>query len=122
MNADKKHASRGLGGARRATTMPVDESPQGAASARPAVIVPPDPEVAATPTPTLHGGGQAALPGVGRCLYHGGRPGGAASHRRTLRLEPHDVAPPTHVWCALGFDAPEAMTKGISPASATGGE
>ena len=30
MNADKKHASRGLRGARRATAMPVDESLQGA--------------------------------------------------------------------------------------------
>ena len=44
MNADKKYASRGLEGARRATAMPVDESPQGTASPRP------DPEVAATPT------------------------------------------------------------------------
>ena len=50
MNADKKHASRGLGGARQATVMPVDESPQGADAPRPAVIVPPDPEVAAKPT------------------------------------------------------------------------
>jgi transposase len=48
MNADKKYDSRGLGGARRA--MPVDESPQGTASPRPAVIARPDPEVAATPT------------------------------------------------------------------------
>jgi len=48
MNADKKYDSRGLGGARRA--MPVDESPQGTASPRPAVIVPPDPEVVARPT------------------------------------------------------------------------
>ena len=50
MNADKKYASRGLEGARRATARSVDESPQGTASPRPAVIVPPDPEVAATPT------------------------------------------------------------------------
>jgi transposase len=50
MNADKKYASRGLEGARRATAMPVDESPQGTASPRPAVIARPDPEVAATPT------------------------------------------------------------------------
>ena len=49
MNADKKYASRGLKGARRATAMPVDESLQGTASPRPAVI-PPDPEVVATPT------------------------------------------------------------------------
>ena len=49
MNADKKYASRGLGRARRATAMPVDKSPQGTASPRPAVI-PPDPEVVATPT------------------------------------------------------------------------
>ena len=48
MNADKKYDSRGLGGARRA--MPVDESPQGTASPRSAVIARPDPEVAATPT------------------------------------------------------------------------
>ncbi len=45
----KKDARRGLEGARRATPMPVDQSPQGAASPRPAVI-PPDPEVVATPT------------------------------------------------------------------------
>ena len=50
MNADKKYTGRGLEGARRATAMPVDESPQGTVSPRPAVIVPPDPEVAATPT------------------------------------------------------------------------
>ena len=50
MNADKKYASRGLEGARRATAMPVDESSQGTASPRPAVIARPDPEVAATPT------------------------------------------------------------------------
>ncbi len=50
MNADKKYASRGLEGARRATAMPADESLQGAASPRPAVLVPPDPEVTATPT------------------------------------------------------------------------
>ena len=67
MNADKKHASRGLGGARRATARPVVEFPQGAALPRPAVIVPPDPEVAATAT--LYGGGQAAHPKIGRCLY-----------------------------------------------------
>ena len=48
MNADKKYASRGLEGARRATARSVDESPQGTASPRPAVIVPPDPEVVAT--------------------------------------------------------------------------
>ena len=50
MNADKKYASRGLEGARRATAMPMEESPQGAASPRPAVSIRPDPEVAATPT------------------------------------------------------------------------
>jgi transposase-like protein len=50
MNADQKYASRGLEGARRATAMPVDKSPQGTASPRPAVIVPPDPEVVARPT------------------------------------------------------------------------
>jgi len=49
MNADKKYDSRGLEGVRRATARPVDESPQGTASPRPAVI-PPDPEVVATPT------------------------------------------------------------------------
>ena len=49
MNADKKYARRGLEGARRATARPVDESPQGVVSPKPAVI-PPDPEVAATPT------------------------------------------------------------------------
>ncbi|MBI5854277.1 MAG: transposase [Nitrospirae bacterium] len=50
MNADQKYASRGLEGARRAAAMPVIESPQGTASPRPAVIVPPDPEVVARPT------------------------------------------------------------------------
>lgn len=50
MNTDKKHARRRLEGARRAMAMPADESPQGTASPRPAVIVPPDPEVVATPT------------------------------------------------------------------------
>ncbi len=50
MNADKKYASRGLEGARRATPDTVDKSPQGAVSPRPAVSVRPDPEVAATPT------------------------------------------------------------------------
>ena len=50
MNADKKYASRGLEGTRRATAMPADEFPQGTASSRPAVIARPDPEVVATPT------------------------------------------------------------------------
>jgi len=50
MNADKQYASRRLEGVRRATAMPVDESPQGTASLRATVIVPPDPEVVATPT------------------------------------------------------------------------
>ena len=50
MNADKKYARRGLEGARRATATPIDESPQGAVSPRPVVIVQPDPEVVATPT------------------------------------------------------------------------
>jgi transposase len=49
MHADKKYASRGLEGARRATPDTVDKSPQGAASPRPAVIAP-NPEVVATPT------------------------------------------------------------------------
>ena len=50
MNAEKKYASRGLEGTRRATAMPADEFPQGTASSRPAVIARPDPEVVATPT------------------------------------------------------------------------
>ena len=50
MNAAKKYARRGLEGARRATALPIDESLQGAVSPRPAAIVPPDPEVVATPT------------------------------------------------------------------------
>ena len=50
MNADKKYDSRGLEGVRRTPARPVDESPQGTASPRPAVSVPPDPEVVATPT------------------------------------------------------------------------
>ena len=50
MNADKKYASRGLEGALRATARSVDESPLSTASPRPAVSVPPNPEVVATPT------------------------------------------------------------------------
>ena len=50
MNAEKKYVSRGLEGARRVTATPADESPQGTASPRPAAIIPPDPEVVATPT------------------------------------------------------------------------
>jgi transposase len=50
MHADKKHDSRGLEGTRRTTARPIDESLPGAISPRPAVIVPPNPEVVATPT------------------------------------------------------------------------
>jgi len=50
MNADKKYASRGLEEARQATARSVDESPVSTASSRPAVSVPPNPEVVATPT------------------------------------------------------------------------
>ena len=50
MKADKKYDSRGLEGARRTTAMPIDEPFPGAISPRPAVIVPPNPEVIATPT------------------------------------------------------------------------
>ena len=50
MNVDKTYTRRGLEGTRRATAIPVDESPQGTASPRPAVIIPPDPEVVAKPT------------------------------------------------------------------------
>lgn len=50
MNADKKYASRGLEEARQATARSVDESPVSIASSRPAVSVPPNPEVVATPT------------------------------------------------------------------------
>jgi len=49
MHADTQYDSRGLTGTQRATAMSADESPQGVASPRPAVI-PPDPEVVATPT------------------------------------------------------------------------
>lgn len=49
MHADKTYTGRGLEGARRATAMPVNESPQGVVSPKPAVI-PPDPEVVAKPT------------------------------------------------------------------------
>ena len=120
MNTDKQYASRGLEGARRATARSVDESPLSTASPRPAVSIPPNPEVA--DTATLHGGGHAAHPAMGRCLYRGGESGGPASRRRTLRLEPDDVASPTHGGGALGLDAPEARPKGISPTSATGRE
>lgn len=50
MNSDKKYPSRGLGEARRATARPVDEFPHGAAVSRPALLLQPNPEVAATPT------------------------------------------------------------------------
>lgn len=50
MHSAKTRESRGVDGARRATALPVDKSPQGTASPRPAVIVPPDPEVVARPT------------------------------------------------------------------------
>ncbi len=50
MHAEKKHASRGVDGARRTTARPRDESPVDAASPQPAEIVPPDPEVVARPT------------------------------------------------------------------------
>lgn len=50
MHADTKYASRGLEEARRATGRSVDESPVSTASPRPAVSVPPNPEVVATPT------------------------------------------------------------------------
>jgi hypothetical protein len=53
MSADKKYASRELEEARRARARFVDESPVSTASPRPAVRVPPTPEVVATPT--LHG-------------------------------------------------------------------
>ena len=49
MHADKKYPGRGLEGTRRATALPADESPQGTVLPRSAVIVPPDPEVVATP-------------------------------------------------------------------------
>jgi transposase len=50
MNADKTYTGRELEGARRATAMPVNESPHGTVSPKPAVSVRPDPEVAAKPT------------------------------------------------------------------------
>jgi transposase-like protein len=50
MHADKTYTRRGLEGTRRATALPADEFPQGTVSPRPAVSVPPDPEVVATPT------------------------------------------------------------------------
>ena len=50
MHADKKYTGRGLEGTRRATALPAEESPQGTVLPRPAVIVPPDPEVVARPT------------------------------------------------------------------------
>ena len=50
MNADKKCASRELEEARRGTARSVDESPVSTASPQPAVSVPPNPEVVATPT------------------------------------------------------------------------
>ena len=49
MHADKKYTGRGLEGTRRATALPAEESPQGTVLPRPAVIVPPDPEVVAAP-------------------------------------------------------------------------
>ena len=50
MYADKKYDRRGLQDTQRVTALPAGESPQGAASRRSAVIVPPNPEVLATPT------------------------------------------------------------------------
>jgi len=50
MNADKTYTGRELEGARRATAIPVNESPHGTVSPKPAVSVRPNPEVAAKPT------------------------------------------------------------------------
>ena len=50
MNADKTYTGRELEGARRSTAMPVNESPHGTVSPKPAVSLRPDPEVAAKPT------------------------------------------------------------------------
>jgi transposase-like protein len=50
MNADKTYTGRELEGTRRAMAMPVNESPHGTVSPKPAVSVRPDPEVAARPT------------------------------------------------------------------------
>ena len=97
MNTDKQYASRGLEGARRATARSVDESPLNHR------LTPTSRERPAKPrgrrhadTAMLHGGGHAAHPEIGRCLYRGGESGSPASRRRTLRLEPDDVASPTH--------------------------
>ena len=104
MNTDKQYASRGLEGARRATARSVDESPFKHR------LTPTSRERPAKPrgrrhadTATLHGGGHAAHPEIGRCLYRGGESGGPASRRRTLRLEPDDVASPTHGGGALAL-------------------
>ena len=50
INADKTYTGRELEGARRSTAMPVNESPHGTVSPKPAVSLRPDPEVAAKPT------------------------------------------------------------------------
>ena len=50
MNADKPYTGRALEGARWETAMPVNESPHGTVSPKPAVSVRPDPEVVAKPT------------------------------------------------------------------------
>lgn len=121
MNTDKKHASRGLGGARRTTAMPVDEVSPGAASPQPAVIVPPGPEGPPADTATFPGRGQASQPELADACTAVGGLGALLRNEGLLRLEPHGVAPPTHGG-ALGLDAPEARPKGFGPTSAAGGE
>ena len=91
-HVDKKRDGRGVEGTRRTTARPIDESPVAAASPPPAGSR----GRGQTDPATLHGGGQAAHPDIGRCLYRDGQPGGSASRRRPLRLEPDDVASPTH--------------------------
>jgi hypothetical protein len=123
MKADKKYDSRGLEGARRTTAMPIDESLPGAISPRPAVIVPPNPEVIATPTRRRFTvADKLRILKLADACPAGGQPGGAAARRRTLLVAPHDVAPPTHGGRAFGLDAPEARPKSLGSASAAGRE
>ena len=103
--------------------MPVDESRQGTASPRPAVIAPPDPEVVATPTRRrftaenkLH-----ILKMADACTAVGSL-GARLRAEGLYALEPHDVASPTHGGGPLGLDTPEARPKGLRPASATSRE
>ena len=123
MNADKQYASRGLEGARRATAMPVDESPQGTASPRPAVIAPPDPEVVAKPTRRrFTAEDKLRILKLADACTAVGSLGALLRSEGLYASNLTNMASPTHGGGALGLGAPEARPKGLRPASATSGE